>query len=265
MKVVAVQWDCRFGDPEFNFNRAMELMEREPGDIYVLPELCLSGYNFNDIREVEDLSEESRGNYARRFMDFSLERNCYISYGFAEKVSEGVYNSANLIGPDGLIGTYRKIHLFNRETLFFLPGDRSLKVYDTPIGKLGLMVCFDWFFPESARILALQGTELILHPSNLVLSWCPDAMRYHALWNGVYTATSNRIGKEDRGGRLIEYIGRSIIYSPQGELLAEASYEHEGACSAELVLSLAREKKLNRYNDRIQSRQPEFYSEISVI
>ena len=76
MKVVAVQWDCRFGDPEFNFNRAMELMEREPGDIYVLPELCLSGYNFNDIREVEDLSEESHGNYARRFMDFSLERNC---------------------------------------------------------------------------------------------------------------------------------------------------------------------------------------------
>ena len=126
------------------------------------------------------------------------------------------------------------------------------------------MICFDWFFPESARILALKGAELILHPSNLVLSWCPDAMRYHALWNGVYTATSNRIGKEDRGGRLIEYIGRSIIYSPEGELLAEASYDHEGSCSAELILSLAKEKKLNRYNDRIQSRQPEFYSEIST-
>ena len=264
MKVVAIQWDCEFGDPEFNFNRAMELMEREHGDVYVLPELCLSGYNFIDMREVEDLSEDSRGDYANRFIDFALERNCYISYGYAEKASEGVYNSANLVGPEGRIGTYRKIHLFNRETLFFLPGDRSLEVYDTSIGKLGLMICFDWFFPESARILALKGAELILHPSNLVLSWCPDAMRYHALWNGVYTVTSNRIGKEDRGGRLIEYIGRSIIYSPEGELLAEAFYDHEETCSAELDLSLAREKKLNRYNDRIQSRQPEFYSEISI-
>ena len=264
MKTIVVQWDCRFGDPEFNFGRAMELMDREPADIYVLPELCLSGYNFKDRQEVDDLSEESHGAYAHRFMDLARSRNCFLAYGFAEKASAGIYNSANLIGPDGLIGTYRKIHLFNRETLFFLPGDRPFRVYETPVGKLGLMVCFDWFFPESARTLALQGAELILHPSNLVLSWCPDAMRYHALWNGVYTATSNRIGREDRGGHVFEYIGRSIIYSPQGELLAEAPLEQEGICSAELDLSLAREKDLNEYNDRIQSRQPEFYSVISI-
>ena len=98
MKVVAVQWDCRFGDPEFNFNRAMELMEREPGDIYVLPELCLSGYNFNDIREVEDLSEESHGNYARRFMDFSFERNCTYPMALPKKFLKGSIILQTLLG-----------------------------------------------------------------------------------------------------------------------------------------------------------------------
>ena len=264
MKTTVVQWDCRFGDLEFNFNRAIELMDREPADVYVLPELCLSGYNFKDRNEVKELSEESHGTYAHRFMDFTRSRNCFVAYGFAEKASEEIYNSANLIGPDGLVGTYRKIHLYNRETLFFLPGRRPFKVYETSVGKLGLMVCFDWFFPESARTLALLGTELILHPSNLVLSWCPDAMRYHALWNGVYTATANRTGREDRGGQLFEYIGRSIIYSPDGKILTEAPHEREGIYTAEIDLSFARNKKLNRYNEKFQDRQPEFYFDIGL-
>ena len=143
MKTTVVQWDCRFGDLEFNFNRAIELMDREPADVYVLPELCLSGYNFKDRNEVKELSEESHGTYAHRFMDFTHYRNCFVTYGFAEKGFEGIYNSANLIGSDGLVSTYRKIHLYNRETLLFLPGRRPFKVYETPVGKLGLIVCFD--------------------------------------------------------------------------------------------------------------------------
>ena len=84
MKTTVVQWDCRFGDLEFNFNRAIALMDREPADVYVLPELCLSGYNFKDRNEVKELSEESHGTYSHQFMDFTRSRNCFVAYGFAE-------------------------------------------------------------------------------------------------------------------------------------------------------------------------------------
>ena len=118
--------------------------------------------------------------------------------------------------PQGFIGCYRKTHLFFEETLFFTPGDTGFHVWDIGPAKIGIMVCFDWYYPESARTLALKGADIIRHPSNLVLPNCPDSMPVRCLENRVFAVTCNRIGNEARGGKdQLTYIGNSEVVTPK--------------------------------------------------
>jgi predicted amidohydrolase len=133
-------------------------------------------------------------------------------------------------------------------------------VFDLPFGKEGIMICFDWFFPEAARTLALHGADIIAHPSNLVMPYCPDAMVTRCLENRVFSATANRIGKEDRGGNALTYIGTSEIVSPRGEILNRLSTNESGVGVVEIDLSLARNKALNEYNNIMTDRKPPFYT-----
>ena len=199
MKVSVIQTDPVFGEVEANIERALKQIRSVKADLYILPELFNTGYNFTDEREVRALAEESTGPTFQALQKFAKDRSCYIVYGFAE-MGDGLYNSSALVGPAGLIGLYRKVHLFYRETLFFAPGNFGFPVFDLPIGKIGMMICFDWMYPESARTLALNGAQLIAHPSNLVMPYCPDAMVTRCLENRVFAATANRVGEEDRGG-----------------------------------------------------------------
>src|SRR5919202_6692477 len=120
----------------------------------------------------------------------------YLVAGLAELHSERCYNSAVVLGPSGFIGTYRKTHLFFEETLLFAPGDTGFPVWQAGGAKIGVMICFDWFYPEAARTLALKGAEVLCHPSNLVLPYCPDAMVTRCLENHLFSVTANRIGSE---------------------------------------------------------------------
>ena len=185
----------------------------------------------------------------------------HIAYGFAEK-TEHCYNSAALVGPKGMAGVYRKVHLFARETLFFAPGDLGFPVFDLPFGKVGMMVCFDWIYPESARTLALKGAQIIAHPSNLVMAYCPDAMITRCLENKVFAATANRIGTEARGGVELRHSGTSeISLSPPAKSSsgsAEAANE-PGIRVVEVDLKAALNKKINRYNDLMAGRRPTEY------
>lgn len=260
MRIAVVQTDPIFGDIRHNLDQAIDLMQRQPADCFVLPELFNTGYNFVSADEVRALAESAdSGETARELISFAQSHRCYIAYGFAELDDGRIYNSAAIVGPDGLLGLYRKIHLFDRENLFFEKGNLGFPIFDLPIGKVGLMICFDWIYPESARTLALKGAQIILHPSNLVLPHCPDAMVTRCLENRIYTATANRVGQEDRGSVSLTYIGKSEIVSPRGVILARCSEKKSEIAIAEIDPKLSDNKRLNEHNDLLAGRRPEHY------
>ena len=170
------------------------------------------------------------------------------------------YNSSALVGQDGLIGLYRKVHLYFRENIFFSPGNLGFPVFDLPFGKIGMMICFDWYFPESARTLALKGAQLICQPANLVMSHCPDSLVTRCLENKVFVALADRVGDENREGINLHYIGKSEIVNPKGEILVRLGENETNIAVVDIDLSLANNKQLNEFNDLFEGRRVEYYA-----
>jgi predicted amidohydrolase len=256
------QFDPVFGEGKRNLDTVAERLARVECDLLVLPELFNTGYQFVSADEARDLAEEIPGGSAtRRLIELAADRRMHLVAGVAERAGNRVYNSAVLIGPAGLVGLYRKTHLFFEEALYFSPGDTGFPVFDIAQARVGLMVCFDWFYPESARTLALKGADIIAHPSNLVLPHCPDSMVTRCLENRVFAVTCNRIGSEERGGKKkLTYIGNSEVVSPKGEILKRAKSDQEELAIMDIDPLEARNKKLTPYNDLLAGRRPEFYS-----
>lgn len=260
MRLAVVQTNPIFGEIKANVQHALELMESASADCYVLPELFNTGYNFISREEVLSLAEHPGPGYTgSAFSAFARSNGCYVSYGFAELAEGRGYNSAALVGPDGLIGVYRKVHLFDRENILFEKGDGGFPVFDLPFGKVGMMICFDWIYPESARSLALSGAQIILHPSNLVLPYCPDAMVTRCLENRVFSATANRVGSEERGGIRLSYIGTSEVVSPKGQILCRLDSDGQGIGVVEIDPALALNKSVNEHNDVLAGRRIDQY------
>lgn len=261
MKASFFQFNPVFGKKNDNLMRVRDALTNVSADLLVLPEFFATGYQFTSKSEVAELAEHVPDGKTTEFLAaLSQEKDMYIVAGLPERAGEKFYNSAVLTGPVGFIGMYRKTHLFYEENIFFSPGDTGFRVWDTPIGKIGIMICFDWFFPESARTLALKGAEVIAHPSNLVLPFCPQSMPIRCLENRVYAVTTNRIGTEQRKeGEPLTFIGQSQITSPKAEILVRAGTNEEILMTADIDLSLAREKQLNQYNDLFKDRKPEYY------
>jgi len=261
MKASFFQFNPTFGKKYENLLKVSSLSNASL-DLLVLPEFFATGYQFVSKDEVTELSEPVPDGQTTQFLvTLAQEKGMYIVAGMPERDGNKFYNSAVLTGPDGFIGKYRKTHLFFEENLFFTPGDSGFRVWDTPIGKIGIMICFDWFFPESARTLALKGAEVIAHPSNLVLPYCPQSMPVRCLENRVYAVTANRIGTEQRKeGGALTFIGQSQITSPKGEILVRAGADEEMLMTVEIDLSLSRDKKLNKFNDLFKDRRTELYS-----
>jgi predicted amidohydrolase len=256
------QFNTSFGKKQENFEKIRRAVSDNATDLLVLPEFFATGYQFISQEEVADLSEPiPQGETTEFLAGLSKERGMYIVAGLPEHDGDIFYNSAVLTGPEGFIGLYRKTHLFFEENLFFTPGNSGFRVWDTRIGKIGIMVCFDWFFPESARTLTIKGAEVIAHPSNLVLPYCPQAMPIRCLENRVYAVTANRTGREQRGNKpALTFIGQSQITSSQGEILVRAGIDDEMLGTADLDLSRARDKKLNDFNDLLKDRRPALYN-----
>jgi 5-aminopentanamidase len=125
-----------------------------------------------------------------------------------------------------------------------------------------MMVCFDWFFPESARMLALKGAQVICHPSNLVLPYCQTAMVTRCLENRVFAVTCNRTGTEHRGGKVLHYTGASQVVDTGGNLLSRAGENEEVAVVVDIDPAKAQDKQLNLHNNLFGDRRPSFYSDI---
>jgi predicted amidohydrolase len=258
MLVATLQTNPVFARVKDNVESAIALMESAPAELYVLPELSTTGYVFADRKEVETLAEPTDGPSIRALGAFAQRMGVYVVAGFAER-ADRIYNSSVLLGPDGVVGVYRKVHLFDRENLFFAPGDGGFPVFKTRFGILGMMICFDWFFPESARSLALQGADIIAHPSNLVLPYCPDAMVTRCLENRVFAVTSNRVGEETNGGITLKFIGQSEIVRPDGVIVKRLNNYSTAIAVGDIDITQARRKSLNAFNDLIKGRRPDMY------
>ena len=260
MKIALVQTSPQFGEKEKNLRGALGQMSSSAVDFYVLPELFATGYNFSTGDEVASLAEPfSSGETTQAMRAFCAQHGCAVVYGFAEEHQGKYYNSAAYIGPDMNDQLYRKVHLYDREKLFFAPGDLGFHAFNTPWGRVGIMICFDWFFPESARTLTLKGAQLIAHPSNLVLPHCPDSMSVRCRENRIFAATANRVGIENRGGIPLSFIGRSQMTAPTGEIMHRASPDQAEIWCGEITLSQSDDKQLNSKNHLLNDRRPEFY------
>ncbi len=262
MKVGFFQFNPLFGEVKRNLDQVVARLHEVECDLMVLPELFATGYQFVSQEEVERLSEPvPGGETTTRLIEVARSRSMYVVAGLAERGERGCYNSAVVVGPSGFIGCYRKTHLFFEETLFFLPGDTGFQVWDIGEAKVGVLICFDWFYPESARTLALKGADILCHPSNLVLPHCPDAMVTRCLENRVFSITANRIGSEARGGKdRLTFIGSSEIVAPNGCILYRAPRDREEVTVLEIDPAEARKKSLNPYNDLLQGRRPGLYA-----
>lgn len=260
MRLALIQFAPKLLQVEANVSAALATMRALEADVYLLPELATSGYTFVAQDEVERCAEPAAdGPSLQAFANFAWERKAFVCYGFPERAGQKFFNSASLVGPSGRLTTYRKLHVFGREKLFFSTGDAPAPVVDLPWGKAGVMICFDWTFPEVARSLALRGAELLLHPSNLVLQHCPQAMITRSLENRVFAATCDRVGVEINGSVQHTFIGSSQAVSPRGELLVRLSREREETAVVEIDLAQARSKALGEYNDLFADRQTALY------
>jgi len=265
MRVAVYQNNPEFGMVENNVRQAVKEIERVEADLVVMPELFNTGYQFVSRSEAFELAEEvPSGPTCRTLKELAFSKNMHLVFGIAERNGKRLFNSAAAIGPEGFKGIYRKSHLFYEEKSFFEPGDTGFNVFDTGTVRLGVMICFDWWFPEAARTLALKGADIICHPANLVLYGCHNAMVTRSLENGVFSITANRAGSEARGGRdPLVFTGESQILDNRGSLLAAMKKDNTGTAVADIDISRARDKSITSLNDRFRDRRPELYRSLT--
>jgi len=261
LKIGVAQADFTLADRSANLEIIRSLLAEAAEldvDVLVLPELANSGYNFESLAQAESAAEVAdEGPVCRLLRDWSADGRLVVS-GLCERAGKVLYNSAVVYAAGKLETVYRKAHLFANESSFFRPGTQKPPVVQFHGQQFGVMICFDWFFPEFARSLALRGVQIILHPANLVLPYCQKAMITRSIENRVFTATANRTGDE----RGLAFSGLSQITSPTGELLAQAGGEFSGVVWAEVDLNQADNKWVTKQNHLFNDRRPELYDEL---
>ncbi|MGB9638666.1 MAG: nitrilase-related carbon-nitrogen hydrolase [bacterium] len=254
MKVGVLQFYPKFKDKEYNYKLIRDYLSDIKDSLIVLPELANTGYLFLDKSELIDLAEEvPNGKFTNILIDLAKKNNLIIVSGILEIEKNKFYNSAVIVNKYGYIGKYRKINLFYREKFIFEPGDK-LEVFEVSINdkkiNLGVMICFDWYFPEVSRNLMLKGADIIAHPANLVLPYCPLAMPIRALENKLYTITANRIGIEENNNEKLKFIGQSVICSPKAEYLLKLNDNQQGVFLVDIDLNIDKmNKNITKFNN----------------
>ena len=251
-----------FGDKKYNFEEIKKLAVDIEVDLLVLPELFATGYTFVSKEEAMKLAEDLDGETARFLIELAKLTGATVVGGFVEKENDKIYNSAMIVSEMEVLGSYRKLHLYFKEKLWFSPGDKPQKVYDVEGIKIGIMVCFDWYFPEMARILALYGADIICHPANLVLPFSQKTMLARSIENRIFTITANRVGSDIRPNTKLTFTGQSQVTSPKMELLAQATEDEEVVRIVEIDPSIASNKMITAKNHAFMDRRIDLYSPI---
>lgn len=266
MKIGFLQFKPVLCKPDENIDKIREIILncKTDYDLLVLPELANSGYLFSSRNEAFSASEKiPGGKFCSALAEISKEKNAFIISGISERAGDVLYNSSVMVSPEGKFETYRKTHLFFDEKIWFAAGDTGLNVFEISGNfgkvKVGMMICFDWIFPESARTLALKGAQIIAHPSNLVLSYCQQAMFTRAVENRVFTVTANRTGTEINGDKELYFTGKSVIVDTKGNYLCTAGEDNECILTAEIDPEDALDKNVTSKNNIFEDRRTEFY------
>jgi predicted amidohydrolase len=270
MRIAAVQMDVTLADIAGNLSR-MITKTRETraagAELTIFPECALTGYCFDSIDEARPYAESIPGPSVDKMVALCAELGGFVVFGLLEKEGARVFNALALVGPQGLIGSYRKIHLPRLGVDMYTDfGDRPFAVHEINGLRIGMNICYDGGFPESGRCLALLGADLIVLPTN----WPPGAeaaadyaINTRAMENTVYYAAADRVGVE----RGVPFIGKSKICDPLGKTLGYADHTHEEILYADVDVSRSRNKHLIRKAgvnevNRIADRHPEMYSKL---
>jgi len=261
IKAGFLQFEPILGDPNGNILKIASLIEKaKDADLVVIPELANSGYNFESKAQAIELAESDKNSPFIKFLTKQAKKlNLHIVSGFHEIEGGLLFNSSVLVNGKGVIGKYRKIHLFMNEFDFFEKGNLGLPVFDIGKCRIGMLICFDWVFPEVWRILALKRADIICHPSNLVLPYAQQAVPVHGMINKTFNITANRYGTE----RDVTFSGKSIISNPTGETLAIAASKKDEVSIVEMDINHARNKKITDRNHVINDRFPKDYIELT--
>jgi len=265
--VAGIQCDPRIARPDLNLEMIAEwaALAREAGAaLAIFPECAVTGYCFDSVEEAMEVAEPVPGPSTAALAAIANRLNLHLVVGMLERAGEQLYNVAAMVGPGGLIGSYRKIHLpFLGVDRFTAHGRDGFQVYDTSLARIGVNICYDCSFPESARVMMLGGADLIALPTNWPESGgcaIPDfVVPTRAIENKVYYAAVNRVG-EERG---VRFIGRSSIVNPYGKALATAD-DAEQMLLAEINPAESRDKHIVRVPGeheihRLNDRQPDQY------
>ena len=269
--VAGVQMNTILMDKEGNLSliiQQLQLAASEQARLVVFPECALTGYCFESLEEAIPYAETIPGSSTNRLIEACQKLNIHLVLGMLEKDDEQCYNAAVLLGPQGLIGKYRKIHLpFLGVDRFVNPGNLGFQVHETPLGRIGLNICYDGRFPESARALALRGADIVLLPTN----WPKGAEEFaeflvnaRGIENHLFSIAVNRVGKE----RGFQFIGRSRVANPEGKTLATASGNQEEIIYAEIDPLESRNKQIVRIPGNleincIKDRRPQYYDNLT--
>jgi predicted amidohydrolase len=270
MKIAGIQTDVSLFGVQENLDKLESTVRQEVAlgtELTVFPECFATGYCFDSHDEAMTVAECIPGPITDRVSRLCRELKTHVVFGMLEKSGSNIFNVAVLVGPDGIIGSYRKVHLpYLGVDRFTTSGDRPFEVFEAAGVRIGMLICYDGGFPEAARVLALKGADLILLPTN----WPPGgsymaefSTNCRAMENGVYFAAVNRVGTE----RGFSFIGKSRICSPVGATLQSIDNDQPGIIRATINVIEARTKRLVRVPgkhiiDRMADRHPEMYGTI---
>ena len=270
IKIAAVQIDPKITENSKNLDKILletRTAADNGSDLIVFPECALTGYVFTSREEAIPFMETIPGSRIDKLAACCQELGVHIVVGLLEIDADRCFNAAVLMGPQGLVGKYRKNHLpFLGVDRFLDPGDEPFRVYQTPVGNIGLHICYDCTFPESVRVMALQGADIVALPTNWpqgrekVAKFVINTRAYE---NKVHLVAVDRVGRECGVG----FIGRSTIVDAWGDTLVQASSDKEEIIYAEVSLAEARQKSIvfkpgEFVMDFIHDRRPELYSEV---
>jgi predicted amidohydrolase len=270
MRIAAVQLDVMLADVPGNLQRMIDKVRetRTAGaELTIFPECALTGYCFANLDEARPYAESIPGPSVHRMVQVCRELGGFVVFGMLESDQDRIFNALALVGPDGLIGSYRKIHLpFLGVDMYTDFGDRPFAVHEINGVRLGMNICYDGGFPEPARCMTLMGADLIVLPTN----WPPGgepaadyAINTRAMENTVYYAAVDRIGIE----RGVSFIGKSKICDPLGKTIAFADHTDPAILYADIDVTRSRNKHLIRKAgvnevNRIADRHPEMYGKL---
>lgn len=269
-RIAGVQMDVALGEIKTNLAEIINRLEITAGEgarLTIFPECSLTGYCFNSREEAVPFAQPIPGQACDELTQACQRLNAYAIVGMLESADDKLYNAAVLVGPDGVVASYRKIHLPHLGVDRFVdPGDRPFAVAEIEGLKVGMNICYDSAFPESSRIMSLMGADLIALPTNFppgAEGMVEFVINARAMENNVYYACVNRVGVE-RGFR---FIGNSKICDPIGGVIQEARHTIATVLYADIDVERARNKQLVRVPGkhtihRFNDRRPDVYDKL---